>query len=75
LRPYNNHKLDFRSSSCVFFYIVPRILVIDVLTSHLTVFIFLVMSASMNMCFHLIILNRLQRSPPQPPPHPLLSPS
>ena len=55
--------------------IVPRILVINVLTLHLTIFIFPVMSASMNMCYHLIILNRLQRSPPQPPPHPLLSPS
>jgi len=55
--------------------IVPRILVIDALTLHLTVFIFLVMSTSMNMCFHLIILNRLQRSRTQPPPNSPLSPS
>jgi hypothetical protein len=50
-------------------------LVIDALTLHLTVFIFLVMSTFMNMCFHLIILNRLQRSRTQPPPNSPLSPS
>jgi hypothetical protein len=50
-------------------------LVIDALTLHLIVFIFFVMSTSMNMCFHLIILNRLQRSRTQPPPNSPLSPS
>ena len=58
-----------------FFVIVPRTLVIDVLTLHLTTFIFLVMYASMNMCFHLIILNILQRSRTQPAPNLPLSPS
>ena len=58
-----------------FFVIVPRTLVIDVLTLHLTTFIFPVMSASMNMCFHLIILNILQRSRAQPAPNLPLSPS
>jgi len=67
LRPYNNHKLDFRSSLYVCSLVtVPRTLVIDVLTLHLTAFIFPVMFVSMNMCFHLIIMNRLQRSRTHP---------
>jgi len=52
----------------------PRTLVIGVLTLHLNAFISLVMSAFMNTCFHLIIINRLQRFPPLPPPKlPLMS--
>ena len=45
----------------------PLTLVIDVLTLHLNAFISLIMSVFMNMCFHLIILNRLQRFQLQPP--------
>ena len=48
----------------LFFVTAPHTLVIDVLTLHLNTFISLVMSVSMNMCFHLIILNKLQRSRP-----------
>jgi hypothetical protein len=47
-------------------------LAIGVLTLHLNIFISLVMSAFMNMFFHLKILNRLQRSPPLPNPNPPL---
>jgi len=50
----------------------PRILVIGVLTLHLNAFIFLVISDFINMCFHLIILNRLQRFPLLPSPKPPL---
>jgi hypothetical protein len=53
----------------------PPTLVINVLTLHLNAFIYLVMSASMNICFHVIILNRLQRSWTHPLPNSPLSSS
>jgi len=72
LRPYNNHKLDFIPLHVCILVTAPLTLVIDVLTLHLNAFISIIMSVFMNMCFHLIILNRLQRFWLQPPPNILL---
>jgi histone deacetylase 1/2 len=72
LRPYNNHKLDFRSFHVCFLATVPLILVIDVLTLNLIACISPVMFVFMNMFSRLIILNRLHRSQLKTTHHPLL---